>query len=204
MALTKGKPNKKKHVPERSCVACREKHPQSSLVRIVLSPEQEVHIDYLGKCPGRGAYVCPDPKCIQRAAERGGFARAFKTQVKAETHTLLAQAREAASKQIRSLLSLAHRAKVVAAGNSRVEIALREQKVKLLLLATDASDGVKQKFSRWASRSDIPVYETLTQVELAPSVGQNTCSLITIHDAQFAKKIEQEVQRARLLAIPKS
>ncbi|MFN2556683.1 MAG: YlxR family protein [Nitriliruptorales bacterium] len=52
------------------CVACRRRRPRHELVRIVAGPEG-VRLDRQGGLPGRGAYVCRDPACIEAARRRG-------------------------------------------------------------------------------------------------------------------------------------
>ncbi|HCF99723.1 MAG TPA: DUF448 domain-containing protein, partial [Chloroflexi bacterium] len=48
-----------KHIPERSCVACRESKPKRELVRVVRISDQLIEVDLTGKKNGRGAYLCP-------------------------------------------------------------------------------------------------------------------------------------------------
>ena len=50
----------KKKIPMRQCVGCREMKPKRELIRVVRSPEGEIALDFRGKNPGRGAYICPD------------------------------------------------------------------------------------------------------------------------------------------------
>ena len=52
-----------------------------SLVRVVKSPEGEVSLDFVGKKPGRGAYVCKDTECFNRAIKTKALSRAFKMQI---------------------------------------------------------------------------------------------------------------------------
>ncbi|HXY74963.1 MAG TPA: YlxR family protein, partial [Dehalococcoidales bacterium] len=56
--------NKKpeKHIPERTCVACREVKGKREMVRLVRSPEGII-IDESGKVSGRGAYLCKSSDC---------------------------------------------------------------------------------------------------------------------------------------------
>ena len=49
---------KVKKIPQRQCVGCREMKDKKSLLRVVKSPEGTVSLDFGGKKPGRGAYVC--------------------------------------------------------------------------------------------------------------------------------------------------
>ncbi|WP_130870428.1 RNase P modulator RnpM [Intestinimonas massiliensis (ex Afouda et al. 2020)] len=66
-----------KKIPLRQCVGCREMKPKPELIRVVKSPEGEVSLDFKGKKPGRGAYVCPDPECLKKARKSRALERAF-------------------------------------------------------------------------------------------------------------------------------
>mgnify|MGYP000096955670 CR=1 FL=1 len=185
---------------ERTCVGCRETFPQNELLRAVLEPQgSKVRIDYLGKIPGQGAYICYNTACIKRAAEKGGFQRAFKSSVKTSLQELVQEAHAASQKQLRSLIALASRAGKVAAGNSRVEQTLRQGKGALLVMAHDASQGVQNKFERWAQRMEIPSCKALTKQDLGPTVGHVECSLLMVMDTGFAQKLELEVHKAQKL-----
>ena len=66
-----------KKIPLRQCVGCREHKPKAEMIRVVRSPEGEVSLDFKGKKPGRGAYVCPDPNCLKKARKSRALERAF-------------------------------------------------------------------------------------------------------------------------------
>lgn len=58
---------KTKKLPQRKCLGCNTVKLKQELVRIVRSPQGEVTLDKSGKKPGRGAYVCPNEECIEKA-----------------------------------------------------------------------------------------------------------------------------------------
>ncbi|OPJ61809.1 RNase P modulator RnpM [Clostridium oryzae] len=58
---------KTKKIPLRMCTGCMEMKPKKELVRIVKNKEGEVSIDLTGKKPGRGAYICKDIQCLEKA-----------------------------------------------------------------------------------------------------------------------------------------
>ena len=62
-----------KKIPMRMCVSCRERFPKKELNRIVASPDGEVKVDPTGRMPGRGAYVCSNPDCLQKAIKQHRF-----------------------------------------------------------------------------------------------------------------------------------
>jgi predicted RNA-binding protein YlxR (DUF448 family) len=55
--------------PLRTCVACRQVKAKRELVRLVRTPGGEIEIDATAKKPGRGAYICPTQKCLEKALQ---------------------------------------------------------------------------------------------------------------------------------------
>lgn len=78
-----------KKIPMRQCLGCREMKPKRELIRVVRSPEGEISLDFRGKKPGRGAYVCPDPGCLKRVRKSKALERAFSAQLPAEVYDAL-------------------------------------------------------------------------------------------------------------------
>ena len=56
-----------KHVPQRTCIACRTAAPKRSFVRVVRLPAGEVVVDPTGKKSGRGASICGTRACWTKA-----------------------------------------------------------------------------------------------------------------------------------------
>ena len=84
-----------KKIPMRQCVGCREMRPKKELVRVVKSPEGAVSLDFRGKAPGRGAYLCPDPECLKKAIRARALERAFDVKIPQEVLDELVQTMEA-------------------------------------------------------------------------------------------------------------
>ena len=80
-----------KKIPMRQCLGCREHKPKKELIRVVRSPEGEVSLDFKGKLPGRGAYVCPQADCLAKARKSRALERAFETSLPAEVYEALEQ-----------------------------------------------------------------------------------------------------------------
>lgn len=84
-----------KKIPMRQCVGCREMKPKKELIRVVRSPEGAISLDFRGKAPGRGAYLCPDAACLKRAIKAKALNRAFETEIPQEIYDdLLAKMEE--------------------------------------------------------------------------------------------------------------
>ena len=64
--------------PVRTCVVCRSSAAKGTLHRIVRSPDGVVRYDPSGTAPGRGAYVCDGPKCLELAGKRRALQRALR------------------------------------------------------------------------------------------------------------------------------
>jgi len=71
-------PQRKKHIPQRTCVVCRTRDNKRQLVRLVRT-EDGVQVDPSGKMNGRGAYLCDDPRCWDRAVSTLILNKALKT-----------------------------------------------------------------------------------------------------------------------------
>jgi predicted RNA-binding protein YlxR (DUF448 family) len=76
-----------KHIPQRTCVGCREVLAKRSLMRIVRT-SQGIQLDPSGKIDGRGAYVHNKRSCWERAM-KGVLAHALKTEFSEQDHTVL-------------------------------------------------------------------------------------------------------------------
>jgi predicted RNA-binding protein YlxR (DUF448 family) len=67
-----------RHIPQRTCVACRQTSAKRQLVRVVRTPDGSVTIDASGKRSGRGAYLCDQIECWHAGLKRGVLSRALK------------------------------------------------------------------------------------------------------------------------------
>lgn len=70
-----------KKIPMRQCLGCREMKPKKELIRVVHSPEGEISLDFRGKAPGRGAYICPNAQCLKKAVKARALEKAFSAQI---------------------------------------------------------------------------------------------------------------------------
>lgn len=70
-----------KHIPMRTCVACRQSRPKRELVRIVRTLDGQVMADPTGKRAGRGAYLCWDRKCWESALKKKALESALQTPI---------------------------------------------------------------------------------------------------------------------------
>lgn len=88
----------RKHIPQRTCVVCRQTAAKRSLIRLVRTPEG-VQVDLSGKRNGRGAYLCQRRTCWQRAIQGEALAKALRTLLSDADRAQL----EAAARQLATL-----------------------------------------------------------------------------------------------------
>ena len=69
---------KRRHIPIRTCVACRETDEKRDLLRVVRQPDGSLAYDPKGKLSGRGAYVCARVECIALAQKQKKLERSLK------------------------------------------------------------------------------------------------------------------------------
>ncbi|MFN2106782.1 MAG: RNase P modulator RnpM [Candidatus Promineifilaceae bacterium] len=95
--MAKKPPRKQKHIPQRMCVACRERYDKRRLTRIVNSPQEGVIVDLSGKKNGRGAYLCDQMKCWDMALNNAALLnQALKTEVTPQEREKLSEYKPAA------------------------------------------------------------------------------------------------------------
>ncbi|HBI85825.1 MAG TPA: DUF448 domain-containing protein [Ruminococcus sp.] len=80
-----------KKVPMRMCLGCSEMKPKRELIRVVKQPDGTVLLDRTGKAAGRGAYLCPQAECLQKARKSRRLERTFSMKISDEIYSALEQ-----------------------------------------------------------------------------------------------------------------
>lgn len=88
---------KQKKIPLRKCSGCGEMKPKKELVRVVRSPEGEVSLDLNGRKAGRGAYVCPNIQCLNKARKAKRFERSLEISIPDEVYQSMEDALNSAN-----------------------------------------------------------------------------------------------------------
>ncbi len=83
-----------KKVPHRQCVGCRTMFEKRELIRVVKSPEGDISLDFKGKKPGRGAYLCHSDECLKKAQKSRALERAFSCRIPDEVYLNLSREME--------------------------------------------------------------------------------------------------------------
>lgn len=78
-----------KKIPMRKCTGCGEMKPKKELIRVILTPEEEIVLDATGKKNGRGAYICRSEECLMKACKSHGLDKSLKTGIPEQIYDLL-------------------------------------------------------------------------------------------------------------------
>ena len=78
-----------KKIPLRQCIGCGEMKGKKEMIRILKTETEGILLDATGRKNGRGAYVCPNMECFQKAVKSRGLERAFKMPVPKEVYESL-------------------------------------------------------------------------------------------------------------------
>lgn len=81
---------KVKKIPLRKCLGCQETKPKKELIRVVRAAHtDEIKIDLTGKMAGRGAYICRNMECLEKAYKAKRIDKALERQVSHEIYEVL-------------------------------------------------------------------------------------------------------------------
>ena len=75
-----------KKIPNRACIGCNEIKPKKELIRIVKNKEGNIFVDKTGKANGRGAYLCDNVECLEKAIKTKRLERTFETVIDAKIY----------------------------------------------------------------------------------------------------------------------
>lgn len=97
-----------KKVPLRKCTGCGEMKEKRELIRVVKAPEKkdengnvvsggEISLDLTGRKPGRGAYVCKNADCFEKARKARRFERSLSCKIPEDVYEQMSTELENAS-----------------------------------------------------------------------------------------------------------
>ncbi len=81
--------NIRRHIPRRTCVACREARAKRELIRLVQLASGGVEVDLMGKKAGRGVYLCPSSSCWEMGLKKDRLEHALRTRITPENRQQL-------------------------------------------------------------------------------------------------------------------
>ena len=88
--------------------------------------------------------------------------------------------------KVLAMIGMAYKAKKVISGDETLKKSIKENKIKLLIIAEDASENTKKRFVNSATYYNIPFYIYLTKQELSISLNWKNRSVVGITDTNFS------------------
>lgn len=166
-------PRTERSATMRMCAVSRQVRPIDELIRFVISPQGDVVPDLKRKLPGRGMWLTATRGVVAEAVRRHQFSKAFKRELR-PPQTLPADIEALLVRSVTEALGIAAKAGQIVTGFGKVESALREGTVEVLIHASDgAADGIRkldmlarQNAGNRGAKPQIPVVTALKSVEL--------------------------------------
>jgi uncharacterized protein len=166
-------PRTERSATMRMCAVSREVRPIEELIRFVVSPEGHIVPDLKRKLPGRGMWISASRQTVAEAVRRHQFSKAFRRELRIP-QTLPADIEALLVRSVTEALGIAAKAGQIVAGFGKVESALREGTVEVLIHASDgAADGIRkldmlarQNDGNRGAKPQVPVVTALKSVEL--------------------------------------
>lgn len=93
------------------------------------------------------------------------------------------------------LLGLSQRAGKAVSGDFAVRENIARGKVKMLIIAINTSERIKQDFVRMGQSKNIPTVLAFTKEELGSALGKSPRAAVAILDANFAQGIGRLLEK---------
>ena len=182
----------KGNAPQRRCLVTRRMGTKDSLIRFVVGPDNRVLPDIAAKLPGRGIWLSADRDVVNTACARNLFAKGFRAAVSVDAE-MTARVEDLVAKRCLGLLGLARRAGDVALGFERVCEALTTGAAGVGLVALEAAENSRRRFSRAARQ--MPVLSLFTGEELSQALGREHAVFVAVAKGRIAQRLVVEAKR---------
>lgn len=182
----------------RMCAGCRQKEARDALVRFAVR-HGDLAPDIHGRLGGRGVSIHPRRGCFETAVRRGGLARVLGGPVPRPADELARTAAEQYRRRAEGLLQGARRAKAVAVGTDAVRESIENQRLALLVVATDAENR-REELERAAGRLGRRCVVFGTRTYLGRLWGREEVAVLSILDAKIADELSRTVERVTALS----
>jgi len=178
--------------PERRCIATGTTTPVAHLIRLVVAPDGTLVPDVAQRLPGRGLWITPDRRVVERAAATGRFARAARRAV-AIAPGLTDRIEALLLERCLGYLGLARRSSALVTGFEQVAAQLRAGRAALLVEARDGAPDGRRKLASLGRA--VPRLELLTAAELSLALGRENVIHAALTSDRLAGHLMREAAR---------
>ena len=190
--MPRGGKSKVRSDPERRCIATGEVQPKRGLIRFGVSPDGQIVPDILEKLPGRGIWVTAERSALEKATEKGLFARSAKQTV-VVSDSLVDDVEALLAKRLIDGISMARKAGRAVAGFEKVKDWLGRDEARILFQATDGSERGKSKLHAPGGRGSF--FEVLSASELGLSFGRERVIHAALGFGGLTERIREDAIR---------
>lgn len=177
-----------KAVPERTCLGCRKVRKATELLRLACTPSGEIFVDRTRRAPGRGAYLCWDAQCLQKALKSSKLVATWEQQATVpEFPVLWQQGEQLLLERLYSYLNLAQKAGVLVSGYYAICKARHQGEVRCLILTQDIAPSRATELRIWCEQQDIPCMIFSSKEELGKRLGKLSRSAVGMLDPHFCE-----------------
>ena len=183
--------------PLRRCVATRERLPKERMIRFVVAPDRTLVPDLTATLPGRGMWLSATRDVLEIGRNKGTLARAFARAARSPIQLppdLPALLEAALVRRIGELLGLARRAGQAVAGFDKAREWLRGGRARLVLQASDGSEGECARFLSGSGRT-ILVLDPLPAAMLGRMFGRDQVVHVAVAPGRLAERLRVEANR---------
>lgn len=183
----------------RTCLGCRARRPRAELIRIVRGPDGRACFDLEGRLPGRGAWFCPSPACLEALAP-GALGHVLRAPVQLPPASARRQDLAAAlGRRVANLLTMARRMRGVTFGQTGVRALLDQGRCRLLLLAGDLPTDTA---ASWARRAGSVAVRTVPDAHsLGALCGRGPVDVAAVTVEGLAASLLQATDRWRAFSV---
>ena len=176
----------------RRCIASGVSRPRDALLRFVVDPGGALVPDLGESLPGRGLWVSAERATLEKACERGLFARAARRPIAVAPDLIDEVERQLTARGL-DILGLARRAGALITGFDKVQRALVERRVAVLV---EASDGARHGRARLGALArDIRVIAQFDGAALSRSLGRENVVHAALAPGGLADRFLRESAR---------
>ncbi|MBF0294228.1 MAG: DUF448 domain-containing protein [Magnetococcales bacterium] len=191
MSPPRERPEEARANPWRRCAITRNRRPREALLRFVADGTGLLIEDLAGRLPGRGIYVLPEAARVTALLTRHKM-------VGEQQDAVLARLAAGLTKRLLDALGLAKRAGGCVTGQREVEALLKHARKPLLLLATDAGAGARERLEHATQgKEEVEVLEILNQEQLGTIRGGRSVAVAAVTNPGLGERIRIDAARWR-------
>ena len=180
-----------------TCIVSGTELPKKDMLRLVVSPDGVLLCDVKGKLPAEGIFIQADEDIMRLAFSQGLIQKHLSVVIPDDFDIaqFIQNIKNLLDNRIAEWLSMANKSGSLVAGFVKVEKALRNGEIILLIQAGDASDDGRKKLRNIANRDNIAIDESMTRDFLSNALAKSDAVHIGILHTQFSREILRESRR---------